>query len=230
MAEEGADDGITLADAVAKPLKEDRLLLIFGQRRATALKVEPVAEFLKGEGDGYGEIKALGEAVHGDADMVVRLIEEVGGEAILLGTEAQCDRLVEGKLADGDGPGAEAGGDDAVAELFQIVDTEAGIGLIGEIVAVEVNPFEGSHGDLSVEGIGVAIFDDMEMLDAEAFAGAHGGAGVVGLVDILEDDAKMVGSVLEDLKHALPALRRDEGEQVIHEGADGGRIAGEIVQ
>lgn len=230
LAEEGTEDGIALADAVAEPLEEDALLLIIGQRGATAGEVEPVAEFLKGEGDGNGEIKALGESIHGDADMVVGLIEEISGEAILLGAEAECDGLIEGKLVDGDGAGAEAGGDDAVAELFQIPDTELGVGLIGEIVAVEMNPFEGAHGDIAVEGIGVAIFDDMEILYAEAFAGTHGGAGVMGLVDILKDNAEVVGTILDDRKHALPTLRRDEGEQMIHEGADGGGVVGEVVQ
>ena len=90
------------------------------------------------------------------------------------------------------------GGDDFVATLTQFV---VGLEYVGVLVVVD--PFVGTHRDVGVGSVFVAVFDDVDVLDAEAVAAAEDGAGVVGLEDVFEHYADVACAVLDETVEEL---------------------------
>ena len=85
-------------------------------------------------------------------------------------------------------------------------------------MTVQVNPVGCSHGDISIQGILIAVFNDVEVLNPKTLAGAHNRAGIVWLKDILENNANMAGSSLNNRLHASPLFRGHKLQKVLNEG------------
>jgi len=210
------DTGV--ADGIPEPEAQNGTFLFRGEGPGDGGFHEAAADVVQADRGADGEIEALGKPVHGNPDLEIGRFEDGFAEAVLFGPEPEGEGSVEGKLLHRDVVGAEAGGDEAETAGLQVTDAGEAVPVPGITVAVEVNPIGGPHGNLAVEGIRVAVFNDMKVLDPEALAGAHDGAGVVGLEDVLENDLDMTCPPGEDRFHAAAFFRGDELEKMLDEG------------
>ena len=176
------------------------------------------------EGEGHGDVEALGEAVHGDAEVAFRSGQGGGGEAFVFGPEEERDGLVDGQGGEVVTGLVRRGGDEPVAAGLERLNRG-----LGTVIAVQGEPLRAAHGDVVVRAIVIATLDDVDILQAEAVATAEAGAGVVGLVDVFEEDGEMTGPLIEDGDDLFPLVVSDVSSQEVGEllvGGHGGHVDG----
>ena len=161
------------------------------------------------------QVVAPGETMNRDSHGFIGQVRKGCRQARLLGAEAEREFVADIQLIHGLASRGRVHGDDAVAPLFELFDTGAGIVLFLTVMPDEVYPFRGPLHHRGIEAVLVEVLDDVEFLDAEAFTGTHDRAGVLGLVDVFQDYCDMAGPLPENLLQAFPALLVDDAGQVI---------------
>lgn len=161
----------------------------FGGWGGEGAGLDALAEGLGEEdGGGGGDVEAVGDAEHGDADAEVGAVHEGFGEAVLLAAEAEGDGAGEVLLEVeffGVGGGREDG-DAARAEPGE----ELGGGGLGDGEGEE-GAGGGAH-DVGVVDVGAGVADD-DGGGAGGVGGAEDGAEVAGFLDGLADEEEGVG-------------------------------------
>ena len=160
------------------------------------------------DGGGGGDVEAVGDAEHGDADAELGVAHEGVGEAVLFAAEAEGDAAGEG-LLEVEFFGVGGGGEDGEA-----VGAEPGEEFFGGGLG-DGEGEEGAGGgadDVGVVDVGAGVADD-DGGGAGGVGGAEHGAEVAGFLDGFADEEEGVGGELEVLE-ALGDLGAD-GEEAI---------------
>lgn len=182
-----------IVDDLHTPVEFERELIFVGELPADVfVGTHLLGEVEEGEGCADADVETLGEAVHGHFDVAVGVVDGFGSETCEFGAEDEGDGLGDVEVGNHRVVFMGKGGDDFVATLAQLVVSLEYVG-----VFVVVDPFVGTHRDVGVGGVFVAVFDDVDILHAEAVAAAKHGACVVRLEDVFKYHADVAGAVLD---------------------------------